>query len=88
MLSLTSSPYRVHEGNPATLQCKVTDGNPMTDIGWKWFDEKNSSNVLFTEKTYTIPKVRRDKSGNYSCTATNSVGTSVAATIHLDIQCK
>lgn len=88
VISLTSSPYRVNEGHTAKLLCEVTDANPRTGIRWKWFDKKNSSYVLFTEKTYTIPKVHRDRSGNYCCTATNSAGTSVAATIHLDIQCK
>ena len=44
--------------------------------------------VLHTGPNYTIPKIQRGRSGSYNCTTSNNVGTSEAATINVDVQCK
>lgn len=86
--SSTLSPYKVTEGKTATLGCILTDANPNTSIVWKWFKTDSSSIVLYDGPIFKIANIQRDKSGSYSCTAGNSVGTSVAVTIYVDVQCE
>lgn len=84
---ITQSPYRVSEGKPATLQCALTAANPNTSITWNWL-KNDRSEVLNSMANYTISSIQRAMSGSYNCTATNSVGTSAAISIEVDVQCK
>lgn len=84
----TPNPYIVIEGKEAILECAVTDANPNTSIIWRWFNTQNPSKVLYSKPKYIIPNITRKMSGFYNCTANNSVGTSEAVTVHLDILCK
>lgn len=86
--SSTPSLNRVTEGNSALLECSLVAANPSTSIKWKWFRAENYNVVLYTESTYTISDVQRNMSGPYSCTASNSVGTSEAVTVNVDVECK
>ena len=87
MESNTPNPYRVIEGQTATLICTITTANPNTIITWRWIKTDRQATVLHNGPTYTILSIQRGSSGSYSCTASNSVGTSDAATILLDVQC-
>ena len=82
------SPYRVKEGQTATLTCTVTAANPYTGITWKWFKTDSPNNVLHNGPSYILPNIQRGTSGSYSCTASNSVGTSEAVTVNVNVQCK
>ena len=82
------SPYRVREGQTATLACTVTAANPNTGITWRWFKTDSPNNVLHNGPSYILPNIQRGRSGSYSCTASNSVGTSEAATVNVSVQCK
>lgn len=84
---ITQSPYRVSEGKPATLQCALTAANPNTSITWNWL-KNDRSEVLNSMANYTISSIQRAMSGSYNCTATNSVGTSAAISIEVDVQYK
>ncbi|XP_062608743.1 LOW QUALITY PROTEIN: B-cell receptor CD22-like [Saccostrea cucullata] len=84
----TPSPYKVVEGQTATLACSVTAANPNTDIRWSWIKTDSPSSVLHTGPNYTISNIQRNQSGNYNCRATNSIGMSIPATIHVDVQYK
>ena len=84
----TQSPYKVREGQTATLNCEVTDANPNTGITWRWINTDSPNTVLDTGANYTIPNIQRGRSGKYSCTASNTAGSSVAVTIDIDVQCK
>lgn len=83
-----SSPYPILEGNKAILKCIITDYNPKTIIAWKWFKTDNSDYELSNESAYLISNTSRRDKGSYNCTASNSVGTSIAATLYLDVQYK
>ena len=87
VISSPSSPYTVREGQTATLICTVTDANPNTGITWRWVKTDNPYTVLHTGPNYTITNAQRERSGSYNCTASNSVGTSKAAVIYVDVQC-
>lgn len=88
MTSSVSSPYRVIEGQTAVLGCTVTDANPYTSILWKWFRTDSVTDLLYNGSRFVIHKIQRDRSGSYSCTASNFIGTSEAANAYLDVQCK
>lgn len=88
MTSSTPS-VSVIEGQTGTLQCEVVAANPNTTITWKWFRTETPSDVLYNNgPTYTIPNIKKDMSGSYSCTASNSIGTSEASKVNVDVQCK
>lgn len=80
--------YNVKEGETATLECEVAAANPNTSITWKWFNASSLNDVFFNGPKYVIPNIQRNQSGSYSCTANNSIGSSEAITINMDILCK
>lgn len=85
--SRRSCPYTVKEEQTATLMCIVTDANPNTGITWRWI-RADSPNVIFhTGPNFTISNIQREISGSFNCTASNSVGTSEAAVLIVDVQC-
>ena len=86
--SSPSSLYRVREGETATLSCTVTDANPNTGITWRWFRIDSPNNVLHNGPSYILPNIQRGRSGSHSCTASNTIGTSEAATVNVNVQCK
>lgn len=82
------SPYRVIEGQKATLECLVTAANPNTSIIWRWFKTDSPSNVLYNGSICHVHDIQRNMSGLYNCTASNSVGTAEAVTITVDVLCE
>lgn len=83
-----SSPYKVLEGTIAVLECAVIAANPNISITWRWFRTESPYDVLSYKQIFTIPQIQRNMSGPYNCLASNSVGTSEAAVIIVDVQCK
>ncbi|CAG2207030.1 unnamed protein product [Mytilus edulis] len=68
------------------LTCTVTDANPAV-TSYRWY----KGNLLMSNimSTYTIPTVQRSHTGNYTCDATNSVGTSIpSSALRLNVLCK
>ena len=88
MISNTSSPYSVIEGETATLMCTVTDVNPHTGIAWRWIKTDSPNTVLHNGPNYIIYNIQRPRSGAYNCTASNVVGISQAAIVYVNVQCK
>lgn len=86
--SLTTSPYAVLEGETATLECTVAAANPNISILSTWFKTDSRSKVIYDGPTFTIPNIKRNRSGSYSCTASNTVGTSEAVIVDIDVQCE
>lgn len=86
--SSTQNPYKVTEGQTASLECRLTDANPSSNITWQWYKTGSSSSALYNRPVFNIANIKRNMSGSYSCTASNSVGTSVAFTIYVDVLCK
>lgn len=76
------------EGQTAILKCRKTAANPDTILTWKWFNTASPSNILHHGPNFTIFNIQRNKSGSYNCTAENSVGTSEAIKIDVDVLCK
>lgn len=69
------------------LDCKVLDSNPAV-VSFRWYKEGVVIDG-YTDALYTIPTVQRSHTGNYTCDATNVVGTSdPASTVQLNVLCK
>lgn len=83
----TRSTYTVEEGDTVELNCIVSAANPNTSIVWRWVNIGNPSNSLSNTSTYRISNIQRNRSGTYSCNATNSVGSS-AVTLVVNVQCR
>lgn len=88
LASGTSNPYKINEEQTASLECRVNDANPETNLTWKWFSTASPSNVLHNGSSFTIFNIHRNQSGSYNCTAQNSVGTSKAIQIDVEVNCK
>lgn len=88
MTSSTQNPYIIKEGQTAALKSRLTAANPNSSITWAWYKTDNPGTVLHDGPTYTVPNIKRKMSGSFSCTARNSVGTSEAVNINIDVQCK
>ncbi|XP_056011996.1 hemicentin-1-like [Ostrea edulis] len=73
------------EHRDAVMICSVIDANPITGITWTWKKTSNSV-ILSHEATYTILRISRDQAGDYSCTATNTIGISTPVTVQVDVQ--
>nr|XP_022317747.1 hemicentin-2-like [Crassostrea virginica] len=86
VVSVVSSPYRVIEGQTATLVCTVIAANPNTTLTWIWIKADSPNVELHNGPNYTIPYIQRRASGSYICTAGNAVGTSDGAKITIDVQ--
>lgn len=86
--SPTTSPYTILEGETATLECTMAAANPNISILWTWFKTDSCAKVLHGGPTFTIPNIKRNRSGSYSCTASNTVGTSGAVIVDIDVQCE
>lgn len=86
--SYTPNPYRVIEGQSATLKCNMTAANPNTSIIWRWSRTDRPNTVLYYGPNYTIPYIQRNTSGLYNCTASNLIGTSEAGIITVNVLCE
>eukprot|EP00092_Neocalanus_flemingeri_P080969 GFUD01101059.1.p1 GENE.GFUD01101059.1~~GFUD01101059.1.p1 ORF type:complete len:393 (-),score=98.55 GFUD01101059.1:102-1217(-) len=73
----------VKEGEPATLSCKVTRGNPEMAINWEL---ESGYPIFWFGLSNTIPEARRWISGVYRCTADNGWPEPATAEIRLDVQ--
>ena len=65
-------------GASFTLNCTPSAANPPVDTVSIEVDESpvtSGDTVTVTDNVLTIPSVQRNHSGNYSCTATNTLGS-------------
>lgn len=85
-IKLLGSPQiDLEEGKDSlVLRCEA-DANPPASIVWRRAGRSEISSL--TEGLQLRPVGRRD-SGLYTCQAQNSVGTSDALSVQLDIKCK
>ncbi|KAK3083525.1 hypothetical protein FSP39_024753 [Pinctada imbricata] len=84
MIRPSTSTNTVIEASYVTFSCAVTDGNPQKVDSFSW---TKGGKTIGTNQNYTIFAVRRDDAGVYSCTGTNSAGTSNEATVTLSVLC-
>lgn len=68
------------------LRC-VTDGRPQPTVTWTKIGESSSTEYSDTQ-TLIITNANRTEAGTYKCTATNGIGDSASAAMHVNIFCK
>uniref|UniRef100_A0A3B4C938 Ig-like domain-containing protein n=1 Tax=Pygocentrus nattereri TaxID=42514 RepID=A0A3B4C938_PYGNA len=71
------------EGSSVTLTCS-SDGNPPVKI-YTWF--KGSTSVG-EGKTYSIPNIRSEDSGEYTCQSRNDHGERRSTAVKINVLCK
>lgn len=65
-----------------TLECLVKDANPNTDLAFSWTKD---SIQISSSQTYTIMDVKLSDKGTYSCTCSNTAGTSKPAFVTVEV---
>ena len=73
----------VEEGRNVTKECSVTAGTPPLNYFWK----NVKTGQVTTEKRLTIINIRRNQSGKYRCTASNTCGNE-STRMFIDVHCK
>ncbi|XP_050416151.1 tyrosine-protein kinase-like otk [Patella vulgata] len=73
----------VGEDSTVTFTCSV-DGRPSSVISWS---RSQQGEQLYSGSQYTISKVSRQHTDNYTCTASNNIGQPVSKTIPLHVTC-
>uniref|UniRef100_A0A3B4CB66 Ig-like domain-containing protein n=1 Tax=Pygocentrus nattereri TaxID=42514 RepID=A0A3B4CB66_PYGNA len=83
-VSVSISPSgEIVEGSSVNLTCS-SDGNPPVKI-YTWF--KGSTSVG-EGKTYSIPNIRSEHSGEYTCQSQNDHGARNSTSVYLNVTCK
>uniref|UniRef100_A0A3B4CQP8 Ig-like domain-containing protein n=1 Tax=Pygocentrus nattereri TaxID=42514 RepID=A0A3B4CQP8_PYGNA len=75
--------YEILEGSSVTLTCS-SDGNPPVKI-YTWFKRSTS---LREGKTFSIPNIRSEDSGEYTCQGRNDHGERRSTAVYLNVTCK
>ncbi|KAL6482245.1 hypothetical protein MHYP_G00103250 [Metynnis hypsauchen] len=80
-VSVSISPSgEIVEGSSVTLTCS-SDGNPPVKI-YTWL---KGSTSLGEGKTYSIPNIRSEDSGEYTCQSRNDHGEGNSTAVHLNV---
>uniref|UniRef100_A0A3B4BP22 Ig-like domain-containing protein n=1 Tax=Pygocentrus nattereri TaxID=42514 RepID=A0A3B4BP22_PYGNA len=83
-ISVSISPSgEIVEGSSMTLTCS-SDGNPPVK-NYTWF--KGSTPVV-EGKTYSIPNIRSEHSGEYTCQSRNDHGKRRSTAVYINVTCK
>nr|XP_034302136.1 mucin-5AC isoform X4 [Crassostrea gigas] len=65
-----------------TVECLVKDANPNTDLAFSWTKD---SIQISSSQTYIIMDVQLSNKGTYSCTCSNTAGTSKPAFVTVEV---
>ncbi|XP_076350335.1 protein turtle-like isoform X2 [Tachypleus tridentatus] len=82
--------FHIQEGYDVYFECEILANPWVTNIVWK-FDRKElstntSAGIIISNQSLVLQKVHRSMRGRYTCSATNTLGTSVSNPFHLKIQ--
>lgn len=93
------SPFRdgrIHEGSDVYFECVVNANPPAAEVHWskdgvtnfatKTTNGSTITDVVISGRFLALQKARRNFSGQYACTATNSEGSATSNSIRLRVQ--
>lgn len=67
------------------LVCSLIDANPPSKLVYTW----TKDNVkIGSSQNLTLKTIKRSDQGVYQCLASNAAGTSLPATVFVDVLCK
>ncbi|XP_050721935.1 nephrin-like [Eriocheir sinensis] len=79
----------ITEGRDVYFECDVDCNPPAREVVWTKDNERVTSQrkegILVSDRNLVLQTVRRSSAGDYTCTATNTQGTTTSNTLHLDI---
>lgn len=79
----------ITEGRDVYFECDVTCNPPAREVIWTKDNERVTSQrkegILVSDQNLVLQTVRRSSAGNYTCTATNTQGSTTSNTLPLDI---
>ncbi|XP_040899316.1 B-cell receptor CD22 [Toxotes jaculatrix] len=70
------------EGDQMNLTCEVMSSQPNPDT-YTW---KKDGTIVDWKKTYVVASIKPEQIGNYTCEATNSVGTGTSKELQIEVQ--
>ncbi|XP_069170194.1 protein turtle homolog B [Procambarus clarkii] len=80
----------ITEGVDVYFECEISCNPPARDVVWhkdgKQVRPDRKAGVIVSQRNLVLQMVRRTSAGNYTCTVTNSLGTSVSNTVLLSIR--
>ena len=81
----TSSAIATLEGRDVVLHCNVIAANPSANVTWR---STTGSEILSVNGTLLLPSVNRKQHGEYTCLASNGVGSVASKATYLTVNCK
>ncbi|XP_071531182.1 LOW QUALITY PROTEIN: protein turtle homolog B-like [Panulirus ornatus] len=80
----------ITEGEDVYFECEIACNPPARDVEWhkdgQLVHPSRKMGIIVSQKNLVLQMVRRTSAGNYTCTATNSLGTTVSNTVPLSIR--
>lgn len=73
--------------NDSNLQlvCSLIDANPASKLVYSWTKDGIK---IGSSQNLTLKTIKRSDQGVYQCLASNAAGTSLPATVFVDVLCK
>ncbi|XP_069107396.1 basement membrane-specific heparan sulfate proteoglycan core protein-like [Argopecten irradians] len=95
IVTISQAAYTVVAGQTVTLECTVSASPPHTSVDWQRIDSGvttalNIDGIKYfgstvTSPSLTITSASSDDASNYTCSATNSVGTGISGQTTLTV---
>lgn len=67
------------------LVCSLIDANPPSKLVYTWIKDNVK---IGSSQNLTLKTIKRSDQGVYQCLASNAAGTSLPATVFVDVSCK
>lgn len=67
------------------LVCSLIDTNPPSKLVYTWIKDNVK---IGSSQNLTLKTIKRSDQGVYQCLASNAAGTSLPATVFVDVLCK
>uniref|UniRef100_A0A668A646 Ig-like domain-containing protein n=1 Tax=Myripristis murdjan TaxID=586833 RepID=A0A668A646_9TELE len=80
----TNKRSEITEEDDIVLTCAVSRSNPEPH-SFRWYQNNNR---VGEGKTYEIKQIQPERSGSYTCEATNSVGAARSQPYQINVLCK
>ncbi|CAB4061642.1 unnamed protein product [Lepeophtheirus salmonis] len=86
------NPNNIAEGNDVYFECNISSNPPVYKIVWrhnnKIVNHNKSKGIIISGTSLVLQEVKRNATGSYSCTASNTEGDIISNTITLRVMYK
>jgi len=81
-----STSAEIEEGSSVNLTCS-SDANPAANYTW-YKDETSYSSILNEEPQFVFSSMQTSDSGEYFCSAENTMGRRTSEKLFIDVKCE